>query len=240
MIRSGSKHWRRRLGETAPIFALTIMLLLPMVFALHIDDADLILQRNAEVQAAVNDMPYRLDDWVGEDVEVPASAVEILHPNAILSRRFRKLSGGASLHLLVVHCSDARDMQGHYPPVCYPANGWIQITPGENDQIATMTVLNETISVRYYNFLQMTDWGGEQSIRVFNYFLLPDGTITIDLALVNRLVERSIFSVQGVTQVQLVMTGNPDLEVSRVDVENLLNAASPLLSRLGQGKKSQG
>lgn len=240
MIRSKSRHWHQRLGEIAPIFALTIMLMLPMVFALHVDDADLILQRNAQVQEAVNDMPYRLDDWVGEDVEIPTSAVEILHPNAILSRRFRKLSGGAAIHLLVVHCSDARDMQGHYPPICYPANGWLPITSDENEQVQAITVLNETISVRYYDFQQMTDWGGEQTIRVFNYFLLPDGTITVDLGLVNRLVERSMFSVQGVTQVQLVMTGNSDLEVSRVNVEHLLNAASSFLSRLGQGQKSQG
>ena len=148
---------------------------------------------------------------MGEDVEVPASAVEILHPNAILSRRFRMLTGGATIHLLVVHCSDARDMQGHYPPICYPANGWLMAESDSNSEVE-VTVLDDSFDLRLYNFRQMDDWGGERTIRVFNYFLLPNGETTIDLSKVNRLVERSGFSMQGVTQVQLVMTGNQDAE----------------------------
>lgn len=230
----------RRLAETAPILALAIMLLLPMVLRQEKDSAELVLARNLQVKEAVLATPYRLGDWVGEDVEVPASAVELLHPNAILSRRFRKLGSPLSAHLLIVHCSDARDMQGHYPPVCYPASGWVRTEEDGGQERADVLVGGETINLRVYNFRRLNNWGGESRVRVFNYFILPTGETTIDLVLVNRLVERSAFSVQGVAQVQLVLSGELDFEVDRAGVEDLLNAARPLLERLGQSEREQG
>ncbi|MCZ6834487.1 MAG: exosortase-associated EpsI family protein, partial [Planctomycetota bacterium] len=227
-------------GTLAPFIGLALMLILPFVFRQAGDDRQLMLLRNAEVQAAVDAMPYRLGDWVGEEVAVPTSAVDILRPNAILSRRFKQLSGTVSIHLLVVHCSDARDMQGHYPPICYPSHGWIMSDSTVDNSTFQADIMGEIVDLRIYNFRQLDELGGEKSLRVFNYFLLPNGTTTIDLKVLKRLVERSGFSMEGVAQVQLVMSGEIKAKESQEVVEDLLNAASGLLIELGQRMRTQG
>lgn len=237
MLRNMNKIWQS-LGEAAPILALGVLLVLPLLINHERDDAALVLTRNIQVQHAVNNIPYRLGDWVGEDMEIPVSAVELLHPNAILSRRFSRLIEGTSLHMLIVHCSDARDMQGHYPPICYPANGWIRAEDGSPGDTATAEIAGETLSMRIYNFRRLDEWGGERALRVFNFFLLPSGETTIDLRVVSRLVERSAFSVQGVAQVQLVMTGEMDFEKARQAAEDILNQTMPFLDQLGSGDGS--
>mgnify|MGYP007071125856 CR=1 FL=1 len=34
------------------------------------------------------------------------------------------------VNVAVVQCRDARDMGGHYPPICYPGQGWTPKNPG--------------------------------------------------------------------------------------------------------------
>lgn len=233
---SNSMHRFRRLAEAAPVLALAALLTMPLLLRREVDDAKLVLARNAVVQQAVNAVPYRLGDWVGEDVEVPASAVEILRPNAVLSRRFNRLGGGTSVHLLVIHCSDARDMQGHYPPICYPANGWIRTDETGVGDTCSLRIGGESVELRIYNFRQLDAMGGERRLRVYNYFLLPGARTTVDLSIVNRLVERSVFSVRGVAQVQLVLNGEEDLEEGEHAVEELLNEAMSHLTALSQGE----
>jgi hypothetical protein len=64
------------------------------------------------------------NSWSGQDEEVPDSAVALLQPNKILSRQYTQEGGeGIRVFLLIVDCSDANDLQGHYPPRCYPAQG---------------------------------------------------------------------------------------------------------------------
>src|SRR5580658_8411121 len=63
------------------------------------------------------------EQWTGTDVPVAAAATELLRPNTILSRDYVSQSTGQTATLLIVDCSDARDLQGHYPPRCYPAQG---------------------------------------------------------------------------------------------------------------------
>lgn len=76
------------------------------------------------VAERVHGVPYTLGTWVGRDAEVVPAARELLRPNAIVQRRYSRLEDGAWFDVILVHCGDVRDMQGHYPPVCYPAAGW--------------------------------------------------------------------------------------------------------------------
>ena len=79
---------------------------------------------HASVKAAVEAVPTVVGSWVGIDTPVPEAAVRMLHPNIILSRRYQNLSTNETLTVLLVHVRDARDVLGHYPPVCYPGQGW--------------------------------------------------------------------------------------------------------------------
>src|SRR4051794_18481280 len=59
--------------------------------------------------------------YAGKDVPLPDDAGEMLKPNAYLHRVYANLTTGRRVEFLLVQCRYTRDMQGHYPPVCYPS-----------------------------------------------------------------------------------------------------------------------
>jgi hypothetical protein len=135
--------------------------------------------------AVVDRIPKAIGDWSGVDVGVPAAAGRMLHPNAMCSRRYRYGQNGPSVDLLVIHCSDARDMGCHYPPVCYPAHGWKL----RRDRPVVCRVEPDTIiPAKEYEFLRHEVRQGEppllRTIWVVNVLLLPDGIITPDISAV--------------------------------------------------------
>lgn len=234
--RAPRRHPLRALPEAAPAIALALMLVAPGVLGGGDADAAALRARESQLREAFAAAPFRVGAWVGTDVEVPRAAVEILQPTAILSRRFRHLTSGLDATLLIVHCADARDMQGHYPPVCYPANGWILPRDG-----AAACPLGGDAEATRYDFERLDDVGARRRLRVFNYFVLPDGTSGPDMASVNRLARRRSLSALGVAQVQVAFDGDLDEPTCRAAAEELLAGVAPLLASLGDpGEAHQG
>lgn len=129
---------------------------------------------HARARAAIDAIPAVVGNgqWVSEDEQEPPAATALLRPNAILSRRYLKhLPDGRILScgVLIVQCKDARDMQGHYPPRCYPANGaqMLQSLP------RTWDINGTSISGMEYYFKQLTE-GRNQELRVYNFFVIPE------------------------------------------------------------------
>ena len=130
---------------------------------------------HAAVLEAVKAVPMVIGDWVGHDEELPRSAIALLKPNAILGRRFENVRTGRSVQLLIVHCQDARDIAGHYPPRCYPSSGWKPISSKPRD----WTVGDRVIPGTEYEFgWQTLDMA--RRIIVYNFLLRPDGIIDRD------------------------------------------------------------
>src|SRR5438270_7313246 len=64
------------------------------------------------------------DEWTSRETKIPDAAIQLLHPNATVSRRYVNLKNDRKwADLLIVQCSDPIDMSGHYPPNCYPNSG---------------------------------------------------------------------------------------------------------------------
>lgn len=197
--------------------------------------------RQTQIAAAFADVPLFINGtWVGRDEQVAPEAQRLLRPNAMLSRRYEKLGArGASAQVLVVHCGDARDMIGHYPPVCYPSAGFL-----EHEMLADrdlhLSVGGLELPVRQYRFHRARDRGSEEQLRIFNAFILPDGTITRDIDDINRQSERLAVTVQGVAQLQVVTPAAMPLTQS-IEVANELLGGMPRLFdalNVGQGASS--
>jgi hypothetical protein len=129
---------------------------------------------HARARAAIDNIPPVMENgaWVSQDQPVPPSATALLRPNAILSREYVKRDSDGRLisaGVLIVQCKDARDMQGHYPPRCYPANGatLVEQTP------RTWTIGGLTIPGMEYLFTQLTQ-GRNEELRVYNFFVIPE------------------------------------------------------------------
>ena len=155
------------------------------------------------VRQAVDNVPMVICDWIGRDEELPRSAIALLKPNAILGRRFEDVRTGRSVQLLIVHCEDARDIAGHYPPRCYPSSGWNPLSAAPADWQAA----DRVIPGKEYEFGWQT-LEGARRIIVYNLLLRPDGVIERD----NRGIRRASADRRkkhfGGGQVQLVFDGS--------------------------------
>jgi len=128
-----------------------------------------------QAYAAIHSIPAIMEQgqWISQDEPEPPTATALLRPNAILSRRYlKRLPDGQILSagVLIVQCKDARDMQGHYPPRCYPANGAEMVGP---PLPRTWVINGVSIGGMEYHFTQLTE-GRNQALCVYNFFVIPE------------------------------------------------------------------
>src|SRR5688572_24768633 len=116
------------------------------------------LIRDAAAQA-----PMVIGDWEGVEIPQPPHAIELLKPNAILSRKYVNQRTGEVVRLLMVHCKDAQDIYGHYPPVCYPSQGMRQQRAAD----ASWTVDGVAIEGKEYHFVGQRLSRGELLVQNF-------------------------------------------------------------------------
>jgi hypothetical protein len=114
--------------------------------------------------------------WAGVNTEVPAPAIQLLHPNAILSRNYVNDETKTMVQLLIVNCKDARYLQGHYPPNCYPAQGKEIIKYDnhgtmEKGEPRTWHLPHMDLTGMEYHFAPKSPTDEEQV--VYNFFVMP-------------------------------------------------------------------
>lgn len=185
---------------------------------------------HARVRMAASQVPIHFGDWLGVDVPVPQGAVTLLKPNAIISRRYENLRTDRRVTLLIVHCQDARDLLGHYPPVCYTGQGWNQRSATPRDwQIGT-----RPIHGTQYRFEADEIGDNARQIVVDNFMLLPNGQTGRDMDAVGAAAAHLRRKLYGAAQVQLVYdAGMSDTE--RVQIfEQIVPEAWPLISAILQ------
>jgi len=226
-----SRNKFTRLKAIAPV-ALTAALLgaaLSEKLAFRLPPADA-APYHARVRDAAERLPYNIGPWLGTDTEVPPAAVALLRPNVIVSRQYQDVRTGRSATLLIVHCEDARDLIGHYPPVCYPAHGWSMKRKSEVDRKAG----DRTVPVADYTFTSARiDRSGE--LRIDNVMVLPNGQYCRDMDGVERLAQDRRRKFFGAAQIQMV-TDAAWNDADRADLfGQILQAAEPLLLEIRSG-----
>jgi len=174
---------------------------------------------HARVKQAVESIPVRIGNWVGEDEPIVAAAIDLLHPNVALHRIYRDAETGYTASLLVVQCKDARDLAGHFPPICYPGQGWRL----EHQSPATWDCGAMTIGGTEYGF-SYGSVGGARRIVIANFMLLPDGTIAPDMDAVRRIAADHKRRFFGAAQVQIVSDARLPAQQRERMVRELLKA----------------
>jgi len=163
---------------------------------LSADDAVAYHQR---VAAAVGSLPKQFGPWVGRDIDMPPGALALLRPNAISSRRYEHQTTGQQVQFLIVQCTDAREMLGHYPPNCYPAQGWTLRT----EQPAVWSAPDLEVPGMTYEFFQVLPTRSSM-VHVSNVIILPDGQMVRDMRAVQELGADYWKHHYGAAQIQMV------------------------------------
>lgn len=186
----------------------------------------------AAVSDAISSIPYRIGPWIGADVEAQAPAIRLLRPNKLLQRRYLSLDGSRSFSLLFVHCSDARDMQGHYPPVCYPSHGWVI---NETERVDFVLGQSRIPAVVYR--LSALRQGEERTMTILNFFAVPSDreALAADMAAVNRASATTARSGLGAAQFQLIVPGHATSEAMTTLMLEIGPAIEPPIRKVIHG-----
>jgi hypothetical protein len=147
-------------------------------------------------------------DWSGTERPLPEEAIALLHPNVSLSREYVNVLTKETVGFMFIEVEDARDMMGHYPPNCYPGNGWkpVGAAPACNavDREAVWVVGDLRIKGTEYEFTKTEKDGNERKLWVRSFFILPNDTFYPEIASFNRAASDFYIRPFGATQVQVI------------------------------------
>lgn len=174
------------------------------------------LVRSERIAILLAAVPDRFGSWITEEVPVPSDALEILRPNALFCRRLMDLGGDDEVTLIIVHCSDARDMGGHYPPICYRQIGWmLDLDRIERPVVECGFLRDPTLTV--YRFRRTDARGEREEMTVLNGFVYPDGRTSADIFERNPFTGPATRASRGLAQIQFVFpTDVPAAHAARI------------------------
>jgi hypothetical protein len=182
------------------------------------------------VRATAERLPRRIGEWVGTEVQPPESAVSLLKPNLLQGIRFENAATRERASLMVVQCGDARDMGGHWPPVCYPAHGWTL----RASEKRVIPLERGDVPVTVYRFTKEA-LDRYEEIVVYNFFVRPDGALEDGGGGVRKAAEDPRMKVFGATQFQVVFESSMP-EARRTEVfQTIVGGVSSLIDVMLDG-----
>ena len=222
----------RRVGRAAPVVSFALLLAILLTRGAGAQAPPGADAYHEEVAAAIERIPYKVGEWVGRDVEVPPAAQQLLRPNKLMQRRYENIVTGRTMNVLIVHCRDSRDLVGHFPPVCYPANGW----SAQGVQDSSFSLASGTFPARVYRFNRIVD-GVEQRLRVFSFFVVPSGEAEIasDYDALNAASRSRRLTGLGAAQLQLIGGEGFTESERRAVIDEFIRALEPVIRLIGQG-----
>jgi hypothetical protein len=153
-----------------------------------------------KVAAAATATPASFGPWVSIDSPVPPAAITMLRPNVAVSREYTNLQTGQRATLLLVQCGDARDMQGHYPPVCYVNNGYRSVAARPRDwQLDGLS-----IQATEYTF-SSTRPDDLRSMIIYDFMILPNGRTCRDMSGIETIARNPRKHQLGAAQLQVLV-----------------------------------
>jgi hypothetical protein len=197
---------------------------------------------HAYVRQIAESIPHEIAGvWVGVDNRQSEDAEKLLKPNVIFGRRYANKETGQVVSVLIVHCKDARNLEGHYPPVCYPSGGQPQISA----ESAQWKVAGMDVPGMLYKFAGKN--AGDAAMMVYNFLILPpkfdkalakveDGTYVPDMKGVNRNAWDYMRRYFGAAQVQVVFAGDNVSPEQRQEIfQQMIQAHKPLIEAIRSG-----
>lgn len=224
----------RRVNRYAPLLAVLLLAMMGLGNLSRPDAADA-EPYHARVREAAEAIPHQIGDWIGRDVEPPREAVELLRPNVLVSRIYEHAVTGRSVTLLLVHCKDARDMAGHYPPNCYPAHGWVVQDSRPRDwQVGGVTIRGTEYRLSYRRAT------GTDRMIVDNFMIMPDGSFLREMEGVYNAAADYRAHFFGAGQMQLVMDATIPASERDAIFNELVGANMAVIDALRSGVETAG
>jgi hypothetical protein len=179
------------------------------------------------VRQAFETFPTKFGDWIAVDTPVPAEAMRLLRPNSLLSRQYTNVATNEKCSVLLVDCTDARDLQCHYPPVCYPGQGWKLVRRDERNR----KIGGEDVVGTDYEFSRVS-FESASGIVAASTMILPDGRFKPDMKGVDEAAADVRRRVYGAAQIQVIVDGNLIESTRQRIIESMYELHKPLFDAI--------
>jgi hypothetical protein len=189
-----------------------------------------------EVKTAIEALPTTIGGHFSSEQPPIEAAVELLRPNKLMQREYTNSMQNSSFTLLVVHCADVRDMMGHYPPRCYPSNGWDVVEA--RDEVIERAGGSPIPITRYR--VTLDHESGRFARVIANTFIVPraDDPLGRDDRALDRVTRTRWSSGLGAAQVQIITDASMDPE-QRAEIERkVAEALDDLIETIAQAPQS--
>lgn len=190
------------------------------------------------VKLAIEAMPTQIDGYIGVDRPALPAAQELLRPNKLLQREYANPLTGSRFSVLIVHCGDVRDMMGHYPPVCYPSNGWDVV--GASGEAIDRSVGGPIPITRYH--VSRGDGQARISRVIANTFVVPraDDPLGRDDRALDRVTRTRWSSGLGAAQVQIITNAQMDPATRERIERSVADELEGLIGAIARGREGEG
>jgi len=186
-----------------------------------------------EVARVAKTFPKQLGPWIGSDASLPRSAVQLLKPNVTISRRYHHQTTGEWVKLMLVHCKRASDMSGHYPPNCYPANGFAQ----DRREVTQWQVAGDSLPIAQYTFSRSTAVETVE-MHVLDMLILPDGTLTTNMGRVYEAAADYRQRYYGAGQLQMQVPADMSPQRRKEVFKRFYGELKPIIEAIRSGSQS--
>ena len=154
---------------------------------------------HARVADAAAHLPTTYHGWTAQELTMEPGSMELLRPNVAMRLRLSHPDYAEPMEFLIVQCRDARDLAGHYPPVCYPqVNGYVQL----GAEPRTWHAGGLDVPGMEYRFA-VNDMMGAPERYVLHFMLLPDGRIVREIDAIYKAGADYLRRHHGAAQCQL-------------------------------------
>ena len=158
-----------------------------------------------KLDVPLSQFPKRIGRWIGRDVPISETILEVAANDDFLSRLYVNESNNQWANVYIAYTARPRTMLGHRPQVCYPANGW---THKNTEYVQVISNSGRKIRCFLHNFQKPT--AESEEIIVLNYYIV-NGQLTDD---------ESVFT--GVGWRTPNIDGNPARYVAQVQISSSL------------------
>lgn len=180
-----------------------------------------------QVRREAERVPLQIGEWMGEDSPVPAQARDLLKPNVLISRRYVDRDGDSAM-LLIVQSADARDMGGHYPPICYPNAGWSKLAEPRDSEIQ---VAGMAIPISEYTY-GVAGLEGVRERRILDFFVLKPVGLVREQAHVRRQASDYRLRHYGAAQFQVIVDGPTSVAAREQIFAEFIEPLIPLIQAI--------
>lgn len=162
---------------------------------------------HTRANAAIDSIPYVIAPWMGQEEPLNAEERRLLKPNAYRCIKFSDTRAVAladpsrMVLLMVAQTRRANDMDGHFPPVCYPSRGYSLV--GNEGTPRDWQVADKKIQGMEYQFERRVGTRLERT-TVYNFMILPQQGIRRDMKAITASAEDYQQRYYGAAQFQVV------------------------------------